>query len=538
MKFIKKLFTTTLAIFTLLPSIAFAEKPDYGSAKNIIIMIPDGMNVESLTTARWMTDDYALTLDSMATGLVRTNNANTPIADSAPAGTSMATGIKTESPYIGTYPSSAGMPGAETFEEDRSNMPIANVLEGAKSLGKSTGIISTSNIQHATPADFSAHHLDRNAYEEIGEQQVYQNIDVVLGAGSQYLEGKNRADGEDLVREIKSLGYGYVTSPSELENFSGDKLWGMFGESELSYEIDRDPKKEPSLAEMTDKALNVLSKNKDGFFLMVEGSKIDWAAHANDPVGVKSDIIAFDEAVKVARDFADKNKDTVIICAADHGTGGMTFGNNNIAKGYDKEPLDSFTKYIKNAKITGQGFESKINSDKSNIRELFLENYNINDITDKEIENVKTAKDVQEAVGKIVSSRANIGWTTGGHVGGDVALYCYSTDPNAEIISGTVHNSDIGKYMEDLFNLNLEGLTDKLYLPARENFEEKGATVEYDNSEKSNAVLKVTKDNTTIEFPMYKNYGIKDGKKIELNGLVIHNGEKVYVPQSALDLIS
>ena len=112
MKKFKRGLTTALAITMLAPSFVFAKSEDYGSAKNVIVMIPDGMSVEALTTARWMTKDKKFVMDDLATGLVRTNNSNTPIADSAPAGTAMATGIKTESPFVGTYPTKGGMPGA------------------------------------------------------------------------------------------------------------------------------------------------------------------------------------------------------------------------------------------------------------------------------------------------------------------------------------------------------------------------------------------------------------------------------------------
>ena len=198
MKSFKKVLAVTLAVATLAPSFAFAEKKDYGSAKNVIMMIPDGMSVEALTTARWMTKDKKFVMDDLATGLVRTNNSNTPIADSAPAGTAMAAGIKTESPFVGCYPTKAGMPGAVEIEKDRAKQPIANVLEGAKRSGRSTGIVSTSNIQHATPADFSAHNPDRNNYEDLGEQQVYQDMDLVLGAGSTYLSKEKRKEQEPL----------------------------------------------------------------------------------------------------------------------------------------------------------------------------------------------------------------------------------------------------------------------------------------------------------------------------------------------------
>jgi len=112
---------------------------------------------------------------------------------------------------------------------------------------------------------------------------------------------ENRNDKENLIDEIKK-NYQYVTTPDELSNANSGKLWAMFAPSALAYDFDRDPSKEPSIAEMTKKAIELLSQDEDGFFLMVEGSKVDWAAHANDPIGIISDVLAFDEAVGVALD--------------------------------------------------------------------------------------------------------------------------------------------------------------------------------------------------------------------------------------------
>lgn len=105
-----------------------------------------------------------------------------------------------------------------------------------------------------------------------------------------------RKDKEDLIKVIKELGYDYATTSEALYKSTSGKIWGMFAPKDLSYDFDRDPAKQSGLAEMTSKAIEVLSKDKDGFFLMVEGSKIDWAAHDNDPVGVISDILAFDKS--------------------------------------------------------------------------------------------------------------------------------------------------------------------------------------------------------------------------------------------------
>ena len=414
---------------------------------------------------------------------------------------------------------------------------IATLIEGAERAGKATGIISTSNIQHATPADYSSHNPNRNNYEDLGEQQVYQGMEVVLGAGSRYLQAENRKDGEDLVSVIKDLGYDYVTSPAEMKASTGNKLWGMFAESAMAYDIDRNPEEEPSLAEMTSKALEVLAKEDEGFFLMVEGSKVDWAAHANDPVGVKSDVLAFDEAVKVAKDFADKNKDTVIVVASDHGTGGLTIGHRDISSGYDKAPLSEFTHIIKNAKLTGEGVANKINNDRTNIAAVMEEAYGITNLTSEELSTLKETDNLDGAVGTIVSNRSHIGWTTGGHVGGDVALYCYSTADSAKVLSGTVNNNEIGLYVAELLELDLNSLTSNLYNVARTGFEQNGAEIEFSYSEDTNHEVKVTKGEKEIILPISKNYALVNGEKVDLGGLVIFNTKTVYVPQSAFDLV-
>lgn len=536
MKRLKQSIALVLTITLVTPAAAFAQENDYGEAKNVIVMIPDGMNIESLTTARWLREGNQMALDEMATGLVRTNNANTPIADSAPAGTAMATGIKSDSPYVGSYPSEVGMPGAPNFEAWRAKMPIANVLEGAKTLGKSTGIVSTSNVQHATPADFSAHHPDRNNYEALGEQQVYQNMDVVLGAGRKYLSKDYRADGEDLIGELKASGYSYITKRDELLNTNATKLWGLFSDKSLAYDLDRDPAVEPSLAEMTQKALDILSKNDKGFFLMVEGSEIDWAAHANDPVAIVSDIHAFDDAVKVVKDFADQQGDTVVVIAADHGTGGMTFGERAISKGYDKAPLEEFTHILKVAKKTCLGASEEIAADKSNIKDVMAANFGITDLTPEEEKSIAEAQNMETAIGHVISKRSHIGWTTGGHVGGDVALYCYVKDPRAKELKGTVFNKDIGLYVADLFNVDLNALTDKLFIKARDGFEKNGAKVDFTN-DNNNPQITVTKGDQKIVIPMYKNYALVGDKKVDLGSVTVFNGSTCYVPQTALDLV-
>ena len=153
--------------------------------KNVIIMVMDGTSSTATTLAR-LYKGKALALDEIVTGGVRTYSAESAITDSAPAATALATGNKSNSGYVGVLPSIVSSPGLKPMKEEDKLRPVANVLEGAKRTGRATGIVATAEIQHATPAGFSAHHVNRNNFEVLAEQQVYQNIDVVLGGEKQH----------------------------------------------------------------------------------------------------------------------------------------------------------------------------------------------------------------------------------------------------------------------------------------------------------------------------------------------------------------
>ena len=220
---------------------------------------------------------------------------------------------------------------------------------------------------HATPADYASHVANRSQYNSIMKQMVYGDFDVVLGGGDRLLsseskssDGKTqyRKDGIDLKKELKGMGYNYVTNKNELNSTKSSKLWGMFAPQAMSPDIDRErlTPNEPTLEEMTNKAINTLSKDKDGFFLMVEGSQIDWAGHANDPTQLVSEIVAYDKAVKSALDFAKKDGNTVVVSASDHGTGGGTLGmvglGEDIKKSYSSVTFEDTVKKLTNAKAS------------------------------------------------------------------------------------------------------------------------------------------------------------------------------------------
>jgi alkaline phosphatase len=393
---------------------------NFTAVKNVIILIPDGMSVDGTTLARWYNGGQPLAMDEMACGLVRTYSSDTPIADSAPAATAFATGYKSSTGFISMIPDKFGMPGVTPADKDKELSPVATVLEAAKIIGKSVGIVSTSEASHATPAGFSAHAVSRKEMDKIAEQQAFNLIDVIMGGGANYFMADKRADKEDLIKELQNKGYSYISTKEELLKVNTNKLLALFANGAMAYDLDRAGTTEPSLAEMTTKALEILSKNKNGFFLMVEGSEIDWAAHANDPVALISDILAFDNAVKVALDFAKKDKNTIVIVVSDHGNSGITIGNKATSSDYDKRKLEEFLAPLKKAKLTAEGVEKLVKDDMNidQIKALIAEYYGISDLTVNETEEIakyfemKKAKDPKKpyslayVLGPMMANRA------------------------------------------------------------------------------------------------------------------------------------
>jgi alkaline phosphatase len=519
-------------------------------AQSVIMLIPDGMSVAGTTLARFY-KGAPLALDPIACGLVSTWSSDGTIADSAPAGSSYATGWASQTGNIATIGKSYVLPGVE-IPDYEAQRPVATILEAARLSGRSTGIISTSEFMHATPADFSAHDPSRSNYDNLAEQIAYNGIDVVLGGGTPYLNADKRKDKEDLKAIIDANGYTFVDNTAALKSAPDGKLFGVFGKDKsataMSYDIDRDPAVEPSLAEMTAKAIEILSANKKGFFLMVEGSKVDWAAHANDPVAFVTDILAFDDAVKVALDFAKQDGNTVVIAVTDHGNSGISIGDRSISSGYDKTPWTTFIDPLKKAKVTGEGLEAKLASlikvdgtyepsEAPVIRQTVARYLGITDLTDAEVEAIGKTKagSMNYTVGPMVAGRAKIGYTTNGHTGEDVVLYCY--DPFDKRITGLVRNTDVALYMASTLNVDLGQATSRLFQDAASMFAKKGATVSMDTTDPENPVLVVTKADQTLRVPRNKSYAYLNGKAIASDGVAVYNGTKWYVAKNLIDLI-
>jgi len=227
--------------------------------KNIIVMIPDGTSVDVYSAARWFKFynnlGEGLHVDPYITGTVTTFSSNAPIGDSAPTGSAYATGVLQQSGNVAIHPEVSEN---DLFQADPSRtwQPAATILEALKiEKQKAVGLVVTCEFPHATPADFSAHHYKRSNFSALAAQMAYQNLDVMFGGGNGILTG-------DIKQHFKNNGTTLISDDrNALLNYAGDeKVWALFGDKALPYDMDRNPDKVSSLTEMTEKALQLLSK--------------------------------------------------------------------------------------------------------------------------------------------------------------------------------------------------------------------------------------------------------------------------------------
>jgi alkaline phosphatase len=514
--------------------------------KNVILLIADGTSVSHLTLSRWYNGGGPLAMDEWICGLVRTYGANTPLTDSAPAATAFATGFKSFTGFIGLLPPTASMWGIDPqIETDSEERPLVTVLEAARLAGKATGIVASCEIPHATPAAFSAHQNRRKDFEAIAEQQVYNGIDVVLAGGAMYLEARSRKDGEDLTVVLRRNGYQLVRNREEMLALSSGRVWGLFAREDMAFDIDR-AATEPSLAEMTAKAIALLQRNKKGFFLMVEGSKIDWAAHDNDPVGVVSDVLAFDRAVAAALAFARQDNDTAVIVVSDHGCGGLSIGDLDVNSLKEKPELPVFIDPLRRARHSAEGVEKMLlaANDLSAVAvsSLISREYGLRLGAD-ELATVQAyfasrhegQYGLAAIIGPILSRSAFLGWTTDGHTGEDVPLAIFH--PRGQRLTGVVQNTAIAWYIDEILNLELGKWNKILYLSALKAFAEKGAKTTIEETSPGNLVLVVRKGEQILRLPANKNQADLNGKTVLLRTLIVYNGKTFFVPRAVLDLI-
>lgn len=278
-----------------------------GKYKNVILMIGDGMGDNTLAATKKMRNIDKLNLDRMPVrGHSDIDSYLIPATDSAAGGTALATGIRVWINSVAVYP-------FVPINVDDTPVPIT-LCELAKSRGMASGVVTTDSTAGATPSDFSAHVYSRKMTEEICEDQLKSNLDLIWGASAGYINKEN----------ANANGYTYVSTKTELDELEkGSKSFAQFSFDDLKYvKNDYDT---PTIEEMTKKAIDILSADEDGFFLMVEGACIDKFSHSNDFDGCTMSVVEFDKAVGAALDFAEEDGETLVVVTADHETGGIKY---------------------------------------------------------------------------------------------------------------------------------------------------------------------------------------------------------------------
>jgi len=281
--------------------------------KNIILLIGDGMGLSQVTLAQFAAPgpDGRLNMQRMpVTGLANTVASDRLITDSAASITAIASGRKTCNGTINILPDGTR---------------VTNIASLAHAQGLETGIVVTCGVTHATPAGFASSVWKRGHQDSIAVDISTSGLNVILGGGLEYFLPQSdprskRTDEMNLLQAMGKEGYAFADTRAELEAASGDKLLGLFADGPLT----TTDTTQPSLQTMTHKAIELLSRSKKGFFLMVEGSQIDWEGHANEEEGVVRETLFFDQAVGEALDFAQKDGHTLVLVTADHETGGLT----------------------------------------------------------------------------------------------------------------------------------------------------------------------------------------------------------------------
>lgn len=286
------------------------NKPKRVESQNIILFIGDGMGLAQLCAASGSVADPLNIERCTHVGLMKTQSQDNYITDSGAGGTALSTGHKTKNSYLAV---------------DSAGNVLKTILEFAEDAGLSTGLVVTCALTHATPAAFIAHQTGRENNEAIAADFVKTDVDVLIGGGRKYFE--TRSDGRNLIVDLTSRGYTVPDSIWQIPSVFPEKLAWFRASDHMPGALNG---RGDALAESVRVAINILSQNKKGFFLMVEGSQIDWAGHLNDSLWLVNEVLDFDKAVGEGLNFAATNKNTTIIILADHETGGLSLPGGDL----------------------------------------------------------------------------------------------------------------------------------------------------------------------------------------------------------------
>ena len=418
--------------------------------RNVILLVADGMGDAHVKAFRTFADDEAtpgielLDFERHRVGSVATDSLPSPcndlrrgpdcrldpygVTDSAASATAYATGFDSVNGAIGVNEIGA---------------PMETVLELAAKQGMATGLVSTSQITHATPASFAAHVRSRREYAAIADQ-LFDNqheglpmAQVLLGGGIRDL----RRDDRDLVSEFVAAGYEFVEDVEGMNAAAGDRLLGLFAPIGLPRAWDR-PESVPSLLDMTRKALDVLNRDPDGFFLLIEGSQVDWSAHGHDIAGVVSEMSDFVPTIDAVLAFAEEAGDTLVVITADHETGGLSLARDGDYR-WDPRPLRGLrstpAQWVE-AFLTGEDTLTTIVAASVPFELTEAERAALDAVP-------ADAGQAYDLATALLDQRTRTGWSTDGHTAVDVPLYAFG--PGSDAFGGVMQNEMVGRALMD-----------------------------------------------------------------------------------------
>jgi alkaline phosphatase len=463
---LRKFFSRKLAVIALALFLGLIGGVNSASAhapRYVFYFIGDGMGAAQRQAAEYYlraetgVKDIKLRMNQFpVAGINTTYSADSLVTDSAAAGTALAAGYKTNNGIIAQLP-------------DGTN--VKSLVEAAEEKGMGTGLVTTTRITHATPAVFASHNSNRDAENEIALDYLDSGVDFFAGGGYRHFVPQNwdggkskRKDDLNIAEKFKGQGYHVFLTEKDTQKFrnykpSGqEKVFAAFTYSHLPYELDRENDHTPSLAELTAKGIEVLEKYKEGFFLMVEGGRIDHACHAHDPAGSIHDTLAFDKALDEAYSFYQKYPDeTLIVVVADHETGGfgLGFGDNYFLK------MDQlFKAKVTTADVLNEGV-GKYDKDRKKFFDFIATDLGLDNLSLDEKIKIEQAMDLIDGSQKdaiatyagydpaaitvthIMSERANMFWTTYAHSGTTVPLSAIGV--GAEALGGFKDNTEVAR---------------------------------------------------------------------------------------------
>jgi alkaline phosphatase len=440
--------TVSLLALSLVGTVSAAESaPSTVPAvpsKNLIVLIGDGMGPAEVTAARYYAKKFLnkdhLELDGgYYVGKASTYSQPSPyttesgaVTDSAAAGTAFSTGNK-------TYNNAISVSNGDVAK------PYASVIEAAMKQGKATGLVTTDAITGATPAVWASHVRQRSNQNAIASQYLDSGVNVFFGGGKVNFvtkEDKGKRTDKNIIPDFQAKGYQTAFDKNGLDAIpaTAEKALGLFADIEIPYVLDRTDSI-PSLPQLSQKALDILSQNKNGFVLLVEQGRIDHAGHANDLPANIQEMLELDATFKTLVDFAKKDGNTSVVVTADHETGGLSLGRDNV---YELN-VDLFNKEKHSYEYLDAILKTAQTAD--DIRKIVADNIGFTDLSDEEVQLILKGDGSSYGRGggynNVVSKRLAVGWTGHGHSGVDVGVWAYG--PIASLVKGDVDNTDIAK---------------------------------------------------------------------------------------------